>query len=115
MAQSSTARKKVIIGIHGLANKPEEDLLYEYWRKSVEEGLKKNCNVAQPQFEFTIVYWASLLYRNQQHDDKAYDRPTSRLLANEVGTFYRSPNEISTPEDRYYLVLGVGCNGQEEP
>ncbi|MCH9046439.1 MAG: hypothetical protein IIA40_10070, partial [SAR324 cluster bacterium] len=40
MTQSSTARKKVIIGIHGLANKPKEDVLYEYWRKSVEEGLK---------------------------------------------------------------------------
>lgn len=73
MAQSSTARQKVIIGIHGLANKPEEEVLYGYWRKSIEEGLKKNCNVARPQFEFTMVYWAGLLYRNQQHDDKAYD------------------------------------------
>ncbi|MFQ5483322.1 MAG: hypothetical protein ACE5ER_11260 [Nitrospinaceae bacterium] len=73
MAQSSTTRQKVIIGIHGLANKPGEEVLYGYWRKSIEEGLRKNCGIARPRFEFSMAYWADLLYRNQQHDDRAYD------------------------------------------
>ena len=31
---------KVIIGIHGLANKPKETLLTSYWKTSIEEGLR---------------------------------------------------------------------------
>ena len=41
MAQSSTARKKVIIGIHGLANKPEKKYLEPWWKSAILEGLEK--------------------------------------------------------------------------
>ena len=64
---------KVIVGIHGLANKPEKETLADWWRKSIEEGLKKNCKVQNPNFSFKMVYWADLLYRNPVHQDKNFD------------------------------------------
>ena len=36
------AASYVIIGVHGLANKPPEKTLTEYWTKSILEGLERN-------------------------------------------------------------------------
>ena len=30
---------RVIIGVHGLGNKPDKDTLYEWWRLSMMEGI----------------------------------------------------------------------------
>ncbi len=62
---------KVIIGIHGLANKPEQKVLTDYWKKSITEGLK-NVRVQNPRFNFVMVYWANYLYRYPMHDNQAY-------------------------------------------
>lgn len=64
---------KVIVGIHGLANKPEEETLKKWWYQSICEGLTKNCKIANPAFDFRMVYWADLLYRYPMHDDKRFD------------------------------------------
>ena len=45
---------KVIIGIHGLANKPEQKVLTNYWKKSITEGLK-NVRVQNPRFNFGLL------------------------------------------------------------
>ncbi len=63
----------IIIGIHGLANKPEEKTLEDWWKKSISEGLEENCGVKNPSFDFEMVYWADLLYKNPQHEDKAFN------------------------------------------
>jgi len=61
----------VIIGVHGLANKPEAALLEQWWRKSLQDGQK---HVDGPtQFEFDLVYWAGALYKNPQHNDPNFD------------------------------------------
>jgi len=57
---------KIIIGIHGLANKPPRETLDKWWRQSITEGLKINCKI-NPEFNFRMVYWADLLYFNQLH------------------------------------------------
>lgn len=62
---------KVIIGIHGLANKPEESILASYWKKSIAEGLK-NVNAQNLEFNFEMVYWAKYLYRYPMHEDTDY-------------------------------------------
>ncbi|MFQ5991664.1 MAG: hypothetical protein ACE5NA_04420 [Nitrospiraceae bacterium] len=62
----------IIIGIHGLANKPEEKLLGEWWEKSIKEGLRKNCNIQDLACEFKMAYWADLVYRNPLHRDPDY-------------------------------------------
>ena len=52
---------KVIIGIHGLGNKPPRATLESWWKTSMMEGLKKlGKDVEIPHFE--LVYWADILY-----------------------------------------------------
>ena len=53
----------VIVGIHGLANKPERQVLADWWERSIREGLAKNSGVRGADFEFHMVYWADLLYK----------------------------------------------------
>lgn len=62
---------KIIIGIHGLANKPPADVLSSWWKNAILEGLDKNCGL-KPDFEFRMVYWADVLYKSQLHQDSAY-------------------------------------------
>ena len=53
--------KKVIIGIHGLGNKPPKYLLKKWWKDAMLEGLKKaGYDINLPVFE--LVYWADILY-----------------------------------------------------
>ena len=69
---------KIIIGIHGLGNKPPKETLEEWWLKSICEGL---INIDRFQFEpkFEMVYWADILN----------DKPLNNL--------------ITDPENPYYL------------
>jgi hypothetical protein len=57
---------KIIIGIHGLGNKPSKPILTDWWRKSILEGLKK-YNHSAVNFEFELAYWADIL--NPKHQD----------------------------------------------
>src|ERR1035437_3864221 len=52
---------KIIIGIHGLGNKPPKTILTDWWRKSILDGLKK-YNYPITNFEFELVYWADILH-----------------------------------------------------
>jgi hypothetical protein len=52
---------KVIIGVHGLGNKPDKETLHEWWRLSLVEGLENNGYKAElPLFE--MVYWADVMH-----------------------------------------------------
>ena len=62
---------KVIIGIHGLANKPVRELQAKWWVDSIKEGLQKNCNLNLA-FNFVDVYWADLLYQQPLHQDPEF-------------------------------------------
>jgi len=63
---------KIIIGIHGLGNKPPKYLLEEWWRLSINEGLKKiKSHFAE--YDFKLVYWADSLHPdplNPYEDDE---------------------------------------------
>jgi|CZKP01.1.fsa_nt_gi hypothetical protein len=52
---------KIIIGIHGLGNKPPKTILTDWWKKSILEGLKK-FNHSSTNFEFEMVYWADIFH-----------------------------------------------------
>ena len=58
---------KIIIGIHGLGNKPEKDILEKWWHDAICEGLKK---VNRFNFEpsFKLVYWADILNKKALSD-----------------------------------------------
>ena len=63
---------KIIIGIHGLANKPDKKIHADGWVNSIAEGLRTNCGINSPSFEFEGVYWADLLYKYPLHGDINY-------------------------------------------
>ncbi len=52
---------KIILGIHGLGNKPPKRLLGRWWRAAMEEGLRA---IGHPRrlFQFRLVYWADFLH-----------------------------------------------------
>jgi hypothetical protein len=58
-------RRKIIIGIHGLSNKPPQKLLAKWWRKSIREGLHRHHSVLK-NFSFRMVYWADIIYEKPQ-------------------------------------------------
>ena len=51
----------MVIGIHGLKNKPEKDLLARWWAMALQEGLLRNLGLAAP-LAFELVYWADIQY-----------------------------------------------------
>ena len=55
------SKKKVIIGIHGLGNKPSQTVLKSWWKKSILEGLE-SIGCSNYNFKFELVYWANFLY-----------------------------------------------------
>ncbi|AWN43121.1 hypothetical protein [Methylobacterium durans] len=50
----------VVIGIHGLANKPPEDEKARWWKTAIREGLARNGAAPERDFDFAFVYWADL-------------------------------------------------------
>ena len=58
--------RKVIIGIHGLQNKPPQKILKKWWKEAIIEGfnLKKYKN---KRFKFDLVYWADLNYETPEN------------------------------------------------
>src|SRR5512133_1908664 len=81
--------KKVIIGIHGLGNKPSKRLLKEWWKQSMMEGLAA-LNKFHPLPEFELVYWADVLY----------DKPLDANIADPDDPFFLE--EIYTPAIRNF-------------
>jgi hypothetical protein len=59
---------KIIIGIHGLGNKPEQSLLEQWWIKSIKEGLDKSGLIYE-NIPFKLVYWADILYTRPENPD----------------------------------------------
>lgn len=55
-------RPGVVIGIHGLANKPPVAEKTRWWASAIREGLVRNEGLADPDFTFRFVYWADLRY-----------------------------------------------------
>ncbi len=55
-----------IIGIHGLANKSEKNVLSRAWDDSLHEGLGNTDST----FDFHMVHWADLLYKYPLHRDE---------------------------------------------
>jgi hypothetical protein len=52
---------RIIIGIHGLKNKPPRKYLRSVWKKSIQEGFR-NQGYRHPFFRFEMAYWAGHLH-----------------------------------------------------
>ncbi|MEM7226994.1 MAG: toll/interleukin-1 receptor domain-containing protein [Pseudomonadota bacterium] len=62
-----------IIGVPSLSNQPSAEIVLEFWRKSILEGLVKNSGIANPEFDFMMVFWADLIYKCPLHFDRDMD------------------------------------------
>src|SRR4051812_8675902 len=51
------AEASVIVGIHGLANKPPMPEKGEWWKSAIIEGLQRNCGKTTETLPFDFVYW----------------------------------------------------------
>lgn len=74
---------KIIIGIHGLGNKPPKKVLNHWWKRSIRDGLNAN-NKPNFFFRFELVYWADLLYPEPL--DPSIKDPENPLYIDEVYT-----------------------------
>ncbi|MBN2144661.1 MAG: hypothetical protein JW774_08570, partial [Candidatus Aureabacteria bacterium] len=84
----------VIIGIHGLRNKPPKDLLADWWKKSIVEGFQA-FQLPVLEFDFEMAYWAHYLNSKPQ-DGSITDTKDPQFLEEpyEPGTNFgpRDPN-----------------------
>ena len=83
----------VIIGIHGLGNKPPKKVLEEWWLLSMAEGLEKKKIIARSA-HFEIAFWADIIPK-QSLDPEEKD-PESPLFIDEK---YETAPEDFVPED----------------
>lgn len=79
---------KVIIGIHGLGNKPSEKILKEWWLKSILEGLE-NINKNNFKLNFEIIYWANILH----------EKPLNEAITDKDDPCYVDERYITAPKN----------------
>ncbi len=96
---------KVIIGIHGLSNKPPKQLLEQWWKLAMAEGLEKH-NFRQTLPVFEMVYWADLM--NDSPLDETEKNPESPYFLEEG--YSESPGSfpIENHETRIKVVDFLG-------
>ena len=54
--------RPLILGIHGLANKPPKEEKQAWWAAAIREGLRRNLGEDPRDLSFEFVYWADLRY-----------------------------------------------------
>ncbi len=52
---------KIVLGIHGLGNKPPRETLEFWWKAAIREGLR-NRAYFHPLLKFELIYWADILH-----------------------------------------------------
>jgi hypothetical protein len=83
----------VIIGIHGLGNKPPKKILEDWWMLSMTEGLEKKKIIARSA-HFEIAYWADIIHKQSLDPDEK--DPESPLFVDEK---YETAPRNFVPED----------------
>lgn len=55
-----SSKPGIIVGVHGLENKPPPDETMRGWKAAINEGLSRNCGHHHQDIPFKLVYWADL-------------------------------------------------------
>jgi hypothetical protein len=79
--------KKVIIGIHGLGNKPPKELEAKWWKDSILEGFRTS-GVKKSIPEFELVYWADIVY----------DKPLDQWEKNKEDPYFLDEPYVEAPK-----------------
>jgi hypothetical protein len=98
---------KVIIGVHGLANKPKKSILEKWWKQSIAEGLKINAS-CEKNFTFKMVYWADKLYKYRIHQDEKFKFDA---LYNDEPYVEADPDDLVEKEDDIWDTLHAMARG----
>jgi hypothetical protein len=53
---------KLVIGIHGLKNKPEPEVLRGWWTAAIAEGLSRNREGEKADVDLVLAYWADVMH-----------------------------------------------------
>jgi len=64
----------VVIGIHGLSNKPDEETLKAWWEKALLEGLVRNQGRSSGGINFDLCYWRDIRYDDADENPEPYTR-----------------------------------------
>jgi len=72
----------IIIGVHGLANKPKPALLASGWKSAICEGLENLGKHVEPEsINFHMADWADLYYTDRLTGEKGlYKKAESESL-----------------------------------
>lgn len=121
-------KRPIIIGIHGLHNKPSRMLLQSWWKQSIRDGLSR-ISKRKLYFRFVLVYWANLLYpralsrrvKDETHSlfiDEPYMPPIKEtnvkpgpfrkfglFLADRLTNLLFLKGEINTPVNKLWDIL----------
>jgi hypothetical protein len=79
--------RKLILGIHGLGNKPPKYLLQKWWKEAMIEGLNSG-GFQQRLPKFELVYWADILY----------DKPLNRRIKDKDSPYFLDEPYIKAPK-----------------
>ena len=127
---------KVIIGVHGLENKPPQYLLEKWWKASLIEGLK-STGIRKTLPVFEMAYWADILHdkplnknekdrRNQYFLKEPYIKAKKDIEVKQHSLRRKTYNFLSDQLNKIFLnednTLNYGFitdlllkNGQYEP
>ncbi|MFH2011434.1 MAG: hypothetical protein ABIJ37_01820 [Pseudomonadota bacterium] len=61
MKKISKGMKKIVIGVHGLGNKPHQTVLKDWWAQAIQEGLNR-IGTGRKDISFELVYWADIMH-----------------------------------------------------
>jgi hypothetical protein len=98
----------IIVGIHGLANKPKRTTEATWWETAIKEGLRKNCNIHIPDVAYHMVYWADLLYSTPLHDDTGFNFDP---LYNDESYIEAAPGALRKHDPRMWDKVKAGVLG----
>jgi hypothetical protein len=71
---------KIIIGIHGLSNKPAEATLTDWWLQAINDGLEGVGAAPIEAAQFKMGYWANLRYENPDDSPEPYTAPDTDVI-----------------------------------
>lgn len=94
---------KIIIGIHGLGNKPSKELLSKWWKAAIDEGLS-NISKVNFDYEFELIYWADLFYQSPLNEKET--DPKSKTFIDDKyfpgdKNFVPRKIELNSPIDQF--------------
>jgi len=82
--------KRIIIGIHGLSNKPPRHQLKAWWLAAMKEGLERIGRLRRS-IPFELVYWADIVYAMPYN---------SNITDKDDPLYIKEPYQRSIPGDR---------------